>query len=291
MNQKQSIALITCKELPELTPDDRLLASALRKNGIEVVAKEWDSKDAKWQNYDACVLRSCWDYHRCQLEFVSWLTRLADTGVKLLNPIPLVLWNMHKKYLINFSLKGIPIIDTLWLDRGENLNLEALLRGTGWAEIVVKPAISATAYNTFRIHKRDFASILPKITMLNKEMDLLAQPFIEQIRFQGEWSFVFFGMDFSHAVIKIPAKEDFRTQPEYGSRIHRGDPPGTILSQAKRVIERTEGPLLYARVDGVVVDGEFKLMELEVIEPSLFFSHEPSAPDRTIRRLHQLLRD
>lgn len=290
MNKKR-IALITCQEYPELTADDRLLIQPLQAHGFEVQPESWDSASTNWREYDCCVLRSSWDYHLRIKQFLDWLRCIEQQQVNVWNPVPIVRWNLHKSYLKDLALKGIPTVATCWLERGSTANLKAIVTSQGWDEAIVKPAVSASAYRTFRIRKEDAALMQQEFADLILGVDVLIQPFITQIQTEGEWSFIFFGGEFSDAVLRKPAENDFRTQPEFGSTVTREETPDCLVAEARSVIRAANGPLLYARVDTVPVRGHLLVLELELIEPCLYLEADPQSPLRFVKALVALTQD
>src|SRR5205085_11023743 len=134
------------------------------------------------------------------------------------------------------------------------------------------PAVSATAFETYVVEDRQ--SCLSSVEI---ERDVLVQPFIDEIVRDGEWSLLFFGGVYSHAVLKRAKAGDFRVQNVFGGTSEAREPSPAIVEGAARMLEAVP-PTLYARVDGVVIDGVFTLMELELIEPMLFLGQHPDAP-------------
>jgi hypothetical protein len=108
----------------------------------------------------------------------------------------------------------------------------------------------------------------------------LIQKFIPEIRTNGEWSFIFFAGRFSHAVLKQPKEGDFRVQQRFGGYLNRTSPSACLIRQSQRIVALVGQPILFARVDGIEIEGELHLMELELIEPSLFLGEEPSSAQR-----------
>jgi hypothetical protein len=99
----------------------------------------------------------------------------------------------------------------------------------------------------------------------------MMQAFVESILTEGEYSLLFFGREFSHAVRKLPRAGEYRIQAVYGGRDGAHTPSAAELGAAQRVIDAVPGELLYARVDMVrAADGGLMLMELELIEPYLY---------------------
>jgi len=137
-------------------------------------------------------------------------------------------------------------------------------------KLVVKPLVSGGAKNTLKVVRGTEVGMEEKIGNLLQEEDFLVQPFIPEIVLVGEYSLIFFNEKLSHAVLKTPASADFRVQHYYGGTIQTIVPSETLLAPAQSLVDRFAKNTLYARVDGVEIDGVFHLMELELIEPYLF---------------------
>jgi glutathione synthase/RimK-type ligase-like ATP-grasp enzyme len=272
------IALVTYARLPHLAADDRLLQQALIRRGHEADALVWDDPAADWGRYDHAIVRSCWDYHERPAEFLAWVDRLEQIGARLWNPPPLLRWNHEKGYLLELAARGVPTVPTVYLARGERADLAELLSGRGWREAVVKPAVAATAFHTWRTSPERAEADQGRLDELLAERAMLVQPLMPQIA-SGEWSLLFFGGRFSHAVLKRPAPGDFRSQDDFGGTSELLAPPPGLVEQAARILEHAPGRWLYARVDGLLVGEVFTLMELELIEPSLFLSLAPRSAE------------
>lgn len=266
-------ALVTWSGLPQLAADDRLLAAELERRGIAAEAKVWNEPGVAWDSYDAVILRSTWDYHKRVGEFVGWIDELRARRVRLWNPAEVVRGNVHKRYLIDLARRGFDVVPTELIARGSDVRLQDVLEARGWRRAVVKPAVSATAFRTFVVGVEDdtpFADLLA-------EGDVLVQPFIDEVATDGEWSLVFFGGEYSHAVVKRPREGDFRVQNDFGGSFARREAPTAMIEQARALLDAIGQPLLYARVDGVDRGDRFVLMELELTEPSLFLDAEAAA--------------
>jgi glutathione synthase/RimK-type ligase-like ATP-grasp enzyme len=274
------IAFITSAAWAGLSPDDRLAAAELSRRGAEVQPAVWDDPEIDWSAFDQAVLRSCWDYHRRLPEFLAWLDRIERSGVPLWNPPSLVRFNADKAYLVDLAAAGVPVVPTLRLERGAAADLAAILDERGWAEAVMKPAVSASAFRTRRLRREEAGDAQTDLTKMLAGSPVLIQPFLPEVQTRGEWSFLFFAGEYSHAVLKRPGEGEFRVQQELGGSAVLERPDPGLLAQARAVTERISGPWLYARVDGIELEAGFTLMELELIEPSLFLSSDPEAPGR-----------
>lgn len=273
------VALVTCRKVPTLTDDDRLLPPALAARGAEAEAVSWDDPAVAWTRFDRLVLRSVWDYHLRPDTFDTWLAARGRDGVTMWNPAALVRWNAHKSYLSALARRGVATVETAWLARGSAGALGALMDARGWADVVVKPAVSASAYRTLRVARTDADARQADLDDILVEGDALVQPFAPEIA-AGEWSILFFGGAYSHAVRKRPAPEDFRVQEELGGRAETEEPDAGIVAQAAAALAAAPGRTAYARVDGIVRDGVLVLMELELIEPVLYLARHPEAAGR-----------
>jgi glutathione synthase/RimK-type ligase-like ATP-grasp enzyme len=274
------LAFATWRGLSELNSDDRRAAEALRHRGALVDPVVWDTPGLDWSDFDAVVVRSVWDYHLRPVEFLRWVDRVEEAGTRLLNPPGALRWNHHKSYLRDLAARGVATVPTAWLDRGSRPDLGGVLGERGWAEAVVKPAVSASAHETWRTSAAAAAADQGRLRRLLLAGDVLVQPLVPEVQSPGEWSLVFFGGSFSHAMLKRPREGDFRVQEELGGRAEWTVPVPALVEQAARALAAAPAPCLYARVDGVERDGRLILMEMELIEPVLYFEADPGAAGR-----------
>jgi glutathione synthase/RimK-type ligase-like ATP-grasp enzyme len=271
--------LVTCVSIRELTDDDRPLLAELWNLGIKAEPAVWDDPSVDWKSFDAAVIRSTWDYHLSPAAFFAWLSRLEELGVNLWNPAKVVRANVDKSYLKGLEAAGVSVVPTIWVPRGEQggrTDLDQVLAARGWTDAVVKPVISAGAYRTRRARLGD-PSGQDALDDVLAHSAAMVQPFLPEITAEGEWSFVFLGGTFSHAVLKTPRAGDFRVQEDHGGRTERREPPPGLVVQARDAAIAGPQPWLYARVDGVRRGAELIVIEVELIEPALYLSHAPSA--------------
>ncbi len=275
-----SIAFVTNAEWPKLTEDDQLAAHALRQAGIEVAPARWDDTQVDWSSFTSVVLRSTWDYHQRAEEFAVWLDRLEATGVPVWNPLEIVRWNMDKTYLRDLQEAGVRVVPSVWLLQGVKVDLADLMKQKGWEKVVIKPVISASAHQTYTVDASDLKDGQAKLDDLLSKGGVIVQSFMDEVQTQGEWSLLFFDKKYSHAAIKKPKQDDFRVQWEHGGSAETAIASPELISQAQAVVDKMESRLLYARVDGIERGELFFLMELELIEPFLFFGYDPAAAVR-----------
>ena len=272
----KTIAFATYSAAPDLVDDDRVAAAALAARGADVRAAVWDDPAVRWGDFDAVVVRSCWDYHLKTADFLAWVATVEASGVRLWNGPGVVRWNLEKTYLGDLERRGVATVPTVWLGRGERADLAAILAREGWGRAVVKPTVSLSAYETWTTSGEGGE----RLARLLERGGAMVQPFMEEITSGGEWSLVFFSGADSHAVIKRPAEGDFRSQSEYGATKTVADPPAHLVEDARRALAAVDGDVLYARVDGVDRGGRLVLMELELIDPELYFLKVPAAAAR-----------
>lgn len=272
------IAMATSADHPDLHPDELPLVEALRDAGLDPVVEVWTNPAVDWSSYDAVLLRTVWDYHLRYVEFAEWLGLLDKAGVPVLNESDLVRWNSDKRYLLQLRERGVAIVPS---QVAAGAGLRKVVAGLAGQEIVVKPTVSATAYQTVR-GTAGSEELDRKLDELDDGAAYLVQPFQPEIQTEGEWSLIFVDGTFSHAVLKRPADGDYRVQDDFGGTAELLDPPVAVLESATAALGALDARYrpLYARVDGVVSNGRFLLMELELIEPYLFFPEAPAAATR-----------
>ncbi|MGW7681042.1 ATP-grasp domain-containing protein [Kribbella sp. NPDC054772] len=269
------IALATSAELAELHPHERPLLDALRAAGLDPVVEVWTDPSVAWSAYDAVLLRTVWDYFLRYDEFTEWLALLDKSGVPVLNDAGQVRWNSDKQYLLELREQGVSIVPS---QVAAGACLREVVAGLSGQEIVVKPTVSGNALHTVRgvAGSPELEQALTELP----EIVYLVQPFLPEIQSAGEWSLLFFDGEFSHAVVKTPAADDYRVQEFYGGQVTLTDPPPAVLDSARAALAAAGPTPTYARVDGVVVNDRFLLMEIELIEPYLFLPQFPAAADK-----------
>ena len=282
------VALLACEKFPHLTPSDQLLIPALAKHNIQAKAEIWDNPTVDWTTYDYLIFRNTWDYYEKEKEFNLWLDQLEKLGIKTLNSIKIIKENKHKFYLKDLQEQGTNIIPTLFQEKTNSLDLKAIIPNN-WKKIVIKPAFSAGSYLTTLFDSSDIENINSKYTPIASEKELLIQEFIPEITSLGETSFIFFNKEFSHCVNKKPAENDFRIQVQYGGKYTLVAPSKELIQQAQKIVNQFPEPLLYARVDGIVKNNTIHLMEVECIEPDLYFALAPEALDRFVAAVLELI--
>ena len=271
------VALVTCSNLPSLEVDDRPLFSELERRGVRLSHPTWDDPDFAWEHCDLVIPRTTWDYQEQADIFLQWMKHV-DGCTHLLNPIALMEWNINKRYLDALKIDTPP---TIWLDKvGSPTNLPNVVevcKERGWTKGFLKPTIGACAWGTLRFdvhHPNASADIETHLIEWLTQGDMILQPYNERVERDGEYSLIYFDHQFSHGVQKIPVAGDYRVQDDYGAKDYPWSPPQSWISVAENMLNSLDHRALYARCDFLRDDHDQpQLIELELIEPSLFFRH------------------
>ncbi len=284
------VAFATYRQSPELTDDDRLVADLLRRHGVDVHPAVWDNAGVDWARFDRVIIRSTWDYHLKPDAYQAWIRSFLPRPDQLWNPPAIVLANLSKRYLIELERKGVNVVPTAYIEAGDEQPLRGIMEHRGWDEVVIKPAVSASGRGTWRSSRAAAEKDQEEFAAQSRAHDVLVQPYCPEVASYGEWSMVFFDGEYSHAVLKRPADGDFRVQRHLGGTPVAATPDAGLLTQASAILQKVDGPLLYARVDGIARGGDFLLMELELNEPFLFLSLSDGATARFAAAVLRVLR-
>ena len=269
------IALVTSERPIEHDDDADFLGPALRRAGVEVETPAWSDPRVDWSSYDLIQLSSPWDYHERPDEFRAWLIATAAV-TDLQNPLPLVEWNLDKRYLRELAAAGVATIPTVWSEPGGEARALAEVERHGWPQVVVKPAVDLGAMNLVRVEAGAARRMLERY-----ERPVLLQPYLRSVARHGEVSLVYAAGRFSHALRKRPAPGDFRVQPLYGGTHEPIGASAAELEIGERALAAAPADPLYARVDLVAgEDGGPLVIELELIEPALYLDVAPACAEQ-----------
>ncbi len=225
-----------------------------------------------------------WGYPRLAVRWYGALDAWEASNLPFANPIKTLRWNTDKAYLLDLADEGIAIVSTLEANRLSTDHLAEARAQFACETLVVKPSISGGADGTYRLARGD------PIPFDVLERAMLIQPLLPSIAEEGEFSLFCFDGLFSHAILKRPAAGDFRVQEQFGGGEIGVEAPQDALDLAYAVLGVLPEVPLYARIDMLRDEaGAFRLMELEVIEPSLFLHHAPDGgamlKEAVLRRL------
>ncbi|WAS90822.1 ATP-grasp domain-containing protein [Nannocystis punicea] len=271
------VALATCLHKPEPDPDEELLVAALARAGLGPRVLAWDDPEAAWHEVDLCVLRSTWNYPHRPDDFLAWARRVAGV-TRMLNPLPVLEDNYHKSYLARLAARGVAVVDTVHLARGAAPELAALLDERGWSRAVVKPAVSAASLGTWRIDRAEAELSQQRFTADVALRDTMVQPYLRGVEEPGERALIWIDGALTHAI---------RKTARFAGEHERVSEALAIADDERELAEAALAPLaarlLYARVDVVRDDaGAPRIMELELIEPSLYLAEHPPALARLV---------
>ena len=252
--------------------DDDLVHEPLRQFGWEVENVPWDA-DVDWNAFDVVIIRSPWDYQQQIDKFLFVLQQIEGSSARLFNSLEIVRWNIDKKYLFEMQSAGIEIVPTLLVDSLTVGKLLKVFQHFQCDEIIIKPTIGANADDTFRINRQTDETTLTSICELFASRESLAQPFLKSIVTEGEFSLIYLDGKLSHSILKTAQQGDFRVQEEHGGGVVPiTNPEPELITAAEKTINFLPETPLYARVDMVRTNNHtFALMELELIEPCLYF--------------------
>ena len=271
---------LTSTRFKDLYEDDLLAANELIRRGHTVTPVIWTQTTIVAMNaFDVVVMRSPWDWFNLRPQFRAFLESLRALQARVVNTPSQLLEFADKTYLPRLQARGIAVVATSQVAPTELHRVPELLAQHGWSRAVLKPAFTANAVGARLFDASDAHRVLTELGTPSDGEPWLLQPFVPSIA-QGELSFIFFGGVFSHAVRKRPRPNEWRVQSEYGGVSAPYFPSGSEVSEATELLLRSAPGTVYARVDAVEWEGKLHLMELELVEPELFFRHEPRAPAR-----------
>lgn len=259
--------------------DDDLVHEPLKDLRWEIVNLPWDDQNVDWNDFDVVVIRSPWDYQDRPDQFVEVLAKIESSSARLLNSLEAVKWNINKNYLFELEKKGIELVPTLKREPLKEEEVSSFFDALKTDEIVIKPIVGANADDTFRIKKSNQED-LKEIVKLFQNRECMIQPFMENIVKEGEFSLMYFNGRLSHSILKTVGEGDFRVQEEHGGGVLAlKEVEPRLATTANKIMAALDFTPLYARVDLVRnLENRFVLMELELIEPCLYFRFGPNSP-------------
>ncbi|MFW6157508.1 MAG: ATP-grasp domain-containing protein, partial [Balneolaceae bacterium] len=235
-------AFLSMDDLGDFFSYDELLVEPLARRGWEVQTVSWRDPDADWNDYDAVVIRTPWDYHKEPDRFMEVLEQIDHSSARLENALELIRWNIDKTYLRELEQEGIQIVPTLWKNGLNEAALRESFEALNTDELVVKPTINAGAEDTFRVQRVGLnTQLTDKLHAVFSGRPLMIQPFMQSVVEEGEYSLFYFGGHYSHSILKTPVENDFRVQEEFGGRLKLVD-AGEALREAGRQVMKAVAP-------------------------------------------------
>ncbi len=292
--KKLKIAIATYQDVgryvSEVPNEDEMIQKLFSDKGHEPHFIVWDDPKANWAGFDCILIKSTWDYFVDKIElFYNWLNKIESLGIPVLNSPEKIKWNSNKHYLKEMEKGGIIIVPTEILIKGSKIEGIDYFKLFDCNEIVIKPCVSGGAMNTIRVNRETLPENITTINEWLSKEDYLIQPLQKEILDEGEWSFVFFNGKFSHHLLKSAKKGEFRIQHFFGGKISVPKCPNHLLAQAQKIANQYAKNCLYARVDGTAHLDTFRLMELEIIEPYLFFYTHPESLENYYQAFLELM--
>lgn len=270
-------------DMGDFVTDYALAIPPLATLGWTVETVPWRD-DVDWNRFDAVYICVPWDYPQHATQFMQVLEAIDASRAALCNPLSIVRWNLDKAYLRDIEARGDDIVPSLWRTGFDAAELPALFAAHASDAIVIKPNIGGNAVDTFVLENPLDDATVAMLERTFAGRRFVVQPFIGNIRREGEYSLFYFNGHYSHAIRKVPKPGDFRVQEEHGADIRPATPPEGLLAVADKVFSHVQPLPVYGRGDWVRDDdGRFLLMELELIEPSLYLRTDAGAALRFAR--------
>lgn len=274
-------AYLTMDEIGDFVTDADLSFAPMSELGWSVDMVSWRATETDWSAYDAVYICTPWDYPDDPDAFMRVLEAIDASPAVLVNNIELVRWTLEKTYLRDLEAKGADIVPSVWFDRFDADELQACFEQFAADKLVIKPVVGANAVDTYVIERPLSPELSDELAAKYAARRHVVQPFIDNIRTEGEFSLFFFSGEFSHAIRKVPKSGDFRVQEEHGADILSEMAPPAAVDAATRIVNLVDPEPVYVRVDLVRNDNErYLLMELELIEPSLYLRTDDGAAQR-----------
>lgn len=278
----RQLAILTMDSLEDFYAYDTMLDEPFAAAGWQTTHVSWRDSSVDWNRFEVVIVRSTWDYQQHCDDFVACLRAIDASQATLENSLSLLLWNIEKTYLRTLADNGIPIVPTLWQDGYSPTMLDHAFAQFGGETLVVKPVLSANADDTFKIHISQAEDLQPTLQSVFSKRPLMVQPFLPAIVSPGEYSLFYFAKQYSHAILKTPKTNDFRVQEEHGGQLQSVQPTTDMLALSTKTLAALPDTPLYARVDLIETGSGLAVMEVEIIEPSLYFNMDPESPQRFV---------
>jgi len=272
----------------DFVTDYELSIPAMASLGWQVETVAWRSPDIDWDRYDAVYICTPWDYPDHVGQFLGVLEAIDLSSALLMNPLGLVRWNLAKTYLRDLEARGAAIVPSLWFDAFEAGAAAAWFEALDADKVVIKPQVGANAQDTYVLGTPVAVQLEQQLADTFLHKPFFVQPFMSSVVGEGEYSLFFFNGEYSHAILKTPERGDFRTQEEHGAVIASVTATDHQVRATAAVLQMVEPRPVYARADIVRGgDDDWLLMELELIEPSLYLRTDPGSAGRFARAVDE----
>jgi glutathione synthase/RimK-type ligase-like ATP-grasp enzyme len=282
----KKIALAVCHLYKDKSPCDDILANALKNHGYSVTKEVWNDPNTKWEYYDLVILRSACDYIDNVDSFLNWVSDVS-TKTTLINNEEVIKNNCNKLYLKKLENKGISIIPTQIADSLSDLI--AVINNCNYDDIVIKHTLGAKGLRTYHFKKDQIEQIYQTISDLpiNKKTPILVQPYIHNLKENGEISAMYFDGVYSFAVKRKPITDDITLSVKEEEELY--NPSYDEIEFCNQVMSVYEFAPVYAKIDYVNDNGKLLLVKTGFIEPNLYFHVSPSHVEDFIKAIKKYL--
>ena len=283
------VFLVSCTAIGEGDTESIYLKNALQKRGIESSIVFWDDPNVNWAQSSLAISRTTSNYAFNPKPFFDWAKKV-ETTTPLWNPSHIMKWNHHKRYLIELQEKGVPMPETILIPQNTDKPIKEILESIPWEDFIIKPCIGVGSSGLKRFNKQS-PDLEKHFKEINSEgyhqvystgafdfipCDTLVQPYIKEITEVGEISMMFFGGKLSHSVIKKVKKGDFRAHTEFGATVLMHMASEAEIELGYKALDCVGEPTQFARLDMIPSYDGPKLVEVELIDPFMFFDHQPT---------------
>ena len=288
-----TIAIATCSALPDGDEDGKMLRAALTTARIDSVWHTWNDPGVDWTVFDLVVLRTTWDYTQDLPAFLRWVGGLE----RVLNPADVVAWNTDKTYLRELTAAGVPTVPTTWAAPGESIVLPDT------PEFVIKPSVGAGSKGAGRFASGDPAASAHAAELHEAGRTVMTQPYLLDVDAAGETALIYLDGRYSHAIRKgamLPENSVNGLDVQYSRSLYVDEkitprvPEAVELELGHQALDfvraKFGADLLYTRVDLLPTGSGPVVIELELVEPSLFLEFDPAAADLFATAIRRRLR-
>jgi glutathione synthase/RimK-type ligase-like ATP-grasp enzyme len=288
MQPMKRCAYLVMDDPGDFVTDYHLSFDAMAEQGWRVECVSWRDPGHDWGQYDAVYICTPWDYPDDPQLFITTLEAIEQSTAKLINPMSLVRWSLAKTYLRELAERGGAVVPSLWIGEFDAAQVQGWFDRLGAAKVIIKPEIGTNSQHQFVLSNPVRGDTLDELREVYRDRPFFVQPFINNVQREGEYSLFFFGGEYSHAILKIPRQGDFRSQEEHGAEIVPIDATPEQVAAAERLLSLVDPQPAYVRVDLVRDDSDnYLLMELELIEPSLYLRMDAGSASRFARAFDQ----
>lgn len=296
------VFLVSCIAIGDKDTESILLEKALKQRGISSTIVNWEDPTIDWSEAPLSISRTTSSYVFNPEAFFNWAKKVEKTST-LWNTSQTMEWNHHKRYLIELQKKGIPMPETMLFPQNSELSISEIKEMIPWDDFVIKPCLGVGSGGLKRFNKES-TELEKHFRELNKvgfhteyswggvdfiPCDTLVQPYLPEITEVGEASLLFYGGEFSHSVIKKVKSGDYRAHPVWGAEVSNYVASDMEIELGYRVLDVSGYPTEFARLDMIPARSGPVLIEVELIDPFMFFDHVPNTENAYANHIQKYL--